>query len=92
MCSSDLLSARLMRREDGVEDAPLRIAQLLTVLLAGFLVLFEIRHALHDGDIYARASDFVEAGLVAFAGFAFAAALTFTLWRLNPGVLGALVS
>ena len=23
---------------------------------------------------------------------AFAAALTFTLWRLNPGVLGALVS
>ncbi len=69
-------AARAMRRADGAEDTPARVAQALAVLLAGFLVFFEIRHALNDGDIYAPASGFVEIGLLVFSGFGFAAVLT----------------
>ena len=68
-------AARVMRRADGAEDTPIRIAQALSILLGGFLIFFEIRHALHDGDIYARSASFVEQGLLAFCGFGFGAAL-----------------
>ncbi len=69
-------AARIMRRADESEDTPVRVAQTLAILLAAFLVMFEIRHALHDGDIYATSTGFVEQGLFVFSGFAFSAALT----------------
>ncbi len=79
-------AARLMRRPDGEEDAPVQVAQALAILLAGFLVMFELRHALHDGDIYARASGFVEQGLLVFSSFGFAAVLTRLRASRRPGV------
>ena len=68
-------AARLMRR-GGPEDTPVRIAEALGVLLAGFLVFFEIRHAMNGGDIYARRHSMVEQGLHALSAFGFAAVLT----------------
>jgi uncharacterized membrane protein len=68
-------AARLMRRAGG-EDTPVRIAQSLAILLTGFLVFFEIRHALNGGDIYAERSDLIEQGLLTVSSFGFAAVLT----------------
>jgi uncharacterized membrane protein len=68
-------SARLMHRAGG-EDTPVRVAQAACILLSGFLVLFEIRHALYGGDILAARSGAVEQGLDTFAAFGFAIVLT----------------
>jgi uncharacterized membrane protein len=69
------LAARIMLRARG-EDTPVRIAQAACILLSGFLVLFEIRHALYDGDIFAARSSLVEQGHDTYAAFGFAAVLT----------------
>ena len=68
-------AARLMARHAG-EDTPVRIARSLSVLLSGFLVFFEIRHALNGGDIYATRHGMVEEGLHALSAFGFATVLT----------------
>lgn len=66
-------AARLLR---GREDVPLQVARGLSIALAGFLVFFQIRHAMNGGDIYARRHDLVEAGLQAFGATMFAIVLT----------------
>ncbi|MBL8587733.1 MAG: DUF2339 domain-containing protein, partial [Methylobacteriaceae bacterium] len=63
------LAARLIRRER--DDAPTLIAQALSLLFAAFLIFFQIRHALNDGDLYAPATRLMEAGLQTFAALAF---------------------
>ena len=77
-------ASRLMRA-GGTEDTPVRIAQSLAVLLSGFLVFFEIRHALNAGDIYAYRHGMVEQGLQTFSALGFATVLTrLDAARANP--------
>lgn len=67
-------SARMLRRA-GEEDTPVRIAQSAAIVLSGFLVLFEIRHALYQGDIFSERSGLVEQGLMTVSAFGFSAVL-----------------
>ena len=69
------LAASLIRLPDRPLDAPPLIAQALSLVFAGFLVFFEIRHALHGGDILADASGILEQGLMAFSALSFAVVL-----------------
>ena len=68
-------AARMMRRNGG-EDTPVRIAQALTILFSAFLVFFEIRHFINNGDAFAPTSSTIEQGLLAVASFSFAIVLT----------------
>lgn len=68
-------AARTMRRNGG-EDTPVRIAQALTILFSAFLVFFEIRHLINNGNAFAATSTTIEQGLFAVASFAFAIVLT----------------
>jgi uncharacterized membrane protein len=67
------LAARLMRRAG--EDAPMRVAQALSILCAALLSVFEIRHALNDGDPFARSSGLIEQGLMTVVGIMFSLVL-----------------
>jgi uncharacterized membrane protein len=67
------LSAKLLRMQG--EDFAVRIADALAVLFSALLVFFQIRHLVHGGDPLAPGSSFLEEGLLAFAGLAFAAAM-----------------
>ena len=69
------LSAKLIRLPGRPPDAPPLIAEALALLLAGFLVFFEIRHALHDGDIFAESTSLLEQGLMALSALGFALVL-----------------
>jgi uncharacterized membrane protein len=68
-------AARMMRRNGG-EDTPVRIGQALTILFSAFLVFFEIRHFINNGDAFAATSTTIEQGLLAVASFTFAIVLT----------------
>ena len=68
-------AARIMRRAGG-EDTPVRIAQALTILFSAFLVFFEIRHFINNGDAFSPTSATIEQGLFAVSSFAFAIVLT----------------
>ncbi len=70
------IAARLIRLPDSLPDAPTLVAQALSILLAAFLVFFEIRHALNGGDIFADKTSLVEQGLMAFSALVFAILLT----------------
>ena len=77
------LSARLMRRTG--EDAPVRVAQALSILCATLLLVFEIRHALNNGDPFARESGLIEQGLLAVVGMLFSLVLMeFNARRADP--------
>lgn len=67
--------SRIIRLPDAKPDAPPLIAQALSLLLAAFLVFFEIRHALHGGDIYALDSGLLEHGLLSLSALGFATVL-----------------
>jgi uncharacterized membrane protein len=67
------LAARLMRRS--AEDAPMRVAQALSILCSALLVSFELRHALNDGDPFAPMSGVTEQGLFALVGILFSLVL-----------------
>ncbi|GLS43693.1 DUF2339 domain-containing protein [Methylobacterium brachythecii] len=69
------LVSRIIRLPDTKPDAPPLIAQALSLLLAAFLVFFEIRHALHGGDIYALDSGLLEHGLLSLSALGFATVL-----------------
>ena len=69
-------AARMMRRANGVEDMPVKIAQALAILFSAFLVFFEIRHFINNGNPYAATSRLVEQGLFAVAAYGFAIVLT----------------
>jgi uncharacterized membrane protein len=67
------LAARLMRRSG--EDAPVRVAQALSILCSALLLTFETRHALNDGDPFAPTSGLIEEGLLALVGILFSLVL-----------------
>jgi uncharacterized membrane protein len=67
------LAARLMRRS--AEDAPVRVAQALSILCSALLASFELRHAMNDGDPFAPMSGVVEQGLFALVGILFSLVL-----------------
>ncbi|TXN23508.1 DUF2339 domain-containing protein, partial [Methylobacterium sp. WL9] len=69
------LASRLIRLPGTKPDAPPLIAEALSLLLAAFLVFFEIRHALHGGDIFAEDSGVLEQGLMALSALGLAAVL-----------------
>ena len=72
-------AARQMETRDaGVSP---RIADATAVLLVGLLAFFQIRHALHGGDILAPSSSHVEMGLMALV----ALGLSYALLRLDLG-------
>ncbi len=68
-------AAWIMRRAAG-EDTPVRVAQSLCILLSAFLVFFEIRHFINDGDAFARRTGLIEQGLFAVGALTFAIVLT----------------
>jgi uncharacterized membrane protein len=67
------LAARIMRRSG--EDAPMRVAQALSILCCALLLTFELRHALNDGDPFAPMSGLIEQGLFAVVGILFSLVL-----------------
>ncbi|MFD0934021.1 DUF2339 domain-containing protein, partial [Methylobacterium trifolii] len=69
------LAARLIRLPDRAPDAPPLIAEALSLLFSVFLVVFEIRHALNDGDILAPNTSFLEQGLMTLSALGFAGVL-----------------
>jgi uncharacterized membrane protein len=93
-------SARIMRLAKD-EDLPVRVAQALCIVFSALLCVFEIRHALNGGDIYAYGSSLLEQGLFATTSLVFSMALTrldlarssvvFNAGSLVFGVLSALV-
>lgn len=84
------------------DDLAARISDAVGVLLAFLLVFFQIRHAMHGGDILARASGHVETGLFALMCFGGSYVLNrldlskgnaiFRYATLIAGVAGGLVS
>jgi uncharacterized membrane protein len=63
------LSARILARR--ARDRVVLACETLAILFSALLVFLEIRHALHDGDIYASTSGHLEAGLVVSQGLCF---------------------
>ena len=94
-------AARIMRLARD-EDLPVRIAQALCIAFSALLCVFEIRHALNAGDIYAPGSSLLEQGLFAATSLVFSIALTrldlvraslvFNVGSLAFGVLSAFVA
>ncbi|MET0745910.1 MAG: DUF2339 domain-containing protein, partial [Microvirga sp.] len=66
-------AARLLARTG--RDRTTQVAEGLCILFSAFLVLFEIRHAIHGGDPLAETSNHLEAGLVVASGLAFSLVL-----------------
>ena len=67
--ASFALAGRILAR-DG-RDRISRLCESLAILFAALLVLFEIRHALNDGNPFAPGASFLEAGLFATTGLLF---------------------
>lgn len=89
-------AARLLRRR---EDVPLQVARGLAIALSGFLVFFEIRHAMNSGVIFARSASLAEVGLQTFSATMFAIVLTRigggappALYRWATGIAGAIAA
>lgn len=72
-------AARQMETRDaGVSP---RIADATAVVLTGLLAYFQIRHALHKGDVFALTSSHIEMGLMALVSLG----LSYALLRLDLG-------
>jgi len=69
-----LLASRLLERSG--RDNVVRLTESLAIVFTAFLVFFEIRHALNEGDPLAADFGLLEAGLVATESLAFALVLT----------------
>ncbi|MBZ6076205.1 DUF2339 domain-containing protein [Microvirga puerhi] len=77
------LASRLLERTG--RDLVVRLTESLAIVFAAFLVFFEIRHALNDGDPLAARFGLLEAGLVATESLVFALLLTrLDLRRTDP--------
>ena len=63
------LTARILSRSG--RDRVVAICETLAILFSALLVFLEIRHAIHDGDIYAAGFGHLEAGLVVAEGLCF---------------------
>jgi uncharacterized membrane protein len=87
-------ASRLLR---GRDDLALQIARSLAVAFAGFLVFFEIRHALNGGDIASPATRLTEVGLQTTSALVFGIGLTLIggrkpplVYRVATGISGVL--
>ncbi|MBB4040229.1 putative membrane protein [Microvirga flocculans] len=69
-----LAASRLLERSG--RDRIVRLIESLGLAFAAFLVFFEIRHALHEGNPLAEDFSLMEAGLIATEAFVFAILLT----------------
>lgn len=79
------LSATLLRRCAGDDDASVRLSEGLAVLFAALLVTWQIRHFLYNGDPLHPGSGHVELGLQTTAAFGLSYALSrLDLARANP--------
>lgn len=67
-------AARLLREKS--DDLAVRLADALSVILAGLLAFFEIHHAMNGGDLRAPVSGHVEQGLMALTSLGLTHALT----------------
>jgi uncharacterized membrane protein len=67
------LSARMLER--GGRDGVVRLVESLAMACAAFLVIFEIRHALNDGNPLSPRTSHLESGLLASAGLIFSLVL-----------------
>jgi uncharacterized membrane protein len=74
------LSARLLARNGG-EDRATQIAEALAIVFSALLVFFQIRHALHGGDLFVEDSSLAENGLYAISAMGFSLVLS----RLDLG-------
>ncbi len=63
------LSARILAARG--RDRVVLVCETLAILFSALLVFLQIRHALHNGDIYAPATGHLESGLVVSAGLCF---------------------
>ncbi|MEJ1157809.1 DUF2339 domain-containing protein [Prosthecomicrobium sp. N25] len=68
------------------DDVWQRALEALAVIFAGLLALFEIRHAVNAGDVFAPSTSVEEVGLVATVGFLMSAGLGRLAGRLNSVV------
>ena len=66
-------SARLLAKD--ASDAATQICDALALIFAALLAVFEIRHWLHNGDVFAPTTDHIEQGLMALTSMAFSYAL-----------------
>lgn len=71
------------------DDVWQRILEALAVIFAGLLVLFQIRHLSHDGDVFAPGSNLGEVGLSATMAFLMSAGLARVAGRLGSRVYDA---
>jgi uncharacterized membrane protein len=77
-------AARLLARNGGV-DRPTEIAETLAVVFSALLVFFQIRHALHGGDLFVEDFGLVENGLYAISAMGFSLVLSrLDLARASP--------
>ncbi len=67
-------SAWIMRRARG-EDAPVRVATMLSIMCSALLVFFEIRHFMNGGNIYAAKTGHIELGMHAITSICFSVVL-----------------
>jgi uncharacterized membrane protein len=95
------LAARLLARNGG-EDRATQIAEALAIVFSALLVFFQIRHALHGGDLFVEDSSLAENGLYAVSAMGFSLVLSrLDLGRRSPvlyffslgfGVVSALIT
>ncbi|WP_296712775.1 DUF2339 domain-containing protein [Rhodoblastus sp.] len=78
------LAARLLARNGG-EDRATQIAEALAIVFSALLVFFQIRHALHGGDLFVEDASLVENGLYAVSAMGFSLVLSrLDLGRRSP--------
>ncbi len=68
------VAAQLLHRRG--QDVPVLVAQALSILFFALLFFFEIRHAINNGDPFAKTSSLIEQGLFATVAFGFSLVLT----------------
>ncbi|MEQ1648143.1 MAG: DUF2339 domain-containing protein [Hyphomicrobiaceae bacterium] len=69
------VAARLLSH-DQPQSMSTRLSDGLAIVFLSLLVFFEIRHALHGGNIFAQSIDHIEIGLMVFMGFLLSATLS----------------
>ncbi|MDR3493743.1 MAG: DUF2339 domain-containing protein [Ancalomicrobiaceae bacterium] len=82
-------AAHAFRRRQAKEaenDAAIAIIEALAVIFTGLLMVLEIRHLVHGGDVYARGSSLMEMGLMISVGLIFSAALSRLAGRLGSPI------
>lgn len=72
--------------EGSDKDAAIGIIEALAIVFTGLLLVLEIRHLVHNGDVYARGSSVTEMGLLVSVGLIYSAALSRLAGRLKSPI------